>query len=125
MRQHDQHYQTVVEKVWGRELWITNNELYCAKVLCLNPGYESSYHYHPVKDETFHVLDGSCVLNLNGTEQVLGRGATVRIAPSIPHSFWTEEETGCKILEISTTHADSDVVRLRESRRFNPSTAES
>ncbi len=108
-------YERTVEKVWGREDWICNNTYYCAKFLRLNPGFECSYHYHPQKDETFHVLEGSCVLNLDGSERHLARGETVRIVPGTPHSFWTGEEGGCVILEISTPHSDEDVVRIRES----------
>lgn len=106
----------IVYKLWGQEWIICNNELYCAKILHLNPGYESSYHFHPQKDETFYIFEGQCHLNLNGTEQLFTSGDVVRIAPRTPHSFYTLGEESCRILEVSTPHSDSDVVRLRESR---------
>jgi len=111
----DTRFLRVVPKVWGRELWIVNNELYCGKILELKPGFESSLHFHHKKDETFHILDGSCILNLEYKELQLGRGATVRIQPGTKHSFWTSDPKGCRILEVSTPHDDKDVVRLRES----------
>src|SRR4051812_37450647 len=43
------------DKIWGREIWITNTALYCGKHLLLNKGYQCSLHYHKIKDETFHL----------------------------------------------------------------------
>jgi mannose-6-phosphate isomerase-like protein (cupin superfamily) len=48
----------VVEKLWGREEWIVNNELYCAKRLIVDPGFSCSLHSHNIKDETFVIQDG-------------------------------------------------------------------
>jgi mannose-6-phosphate isomerase-like protein (cupin superfamily) len=44
--------------IWGYELWIENNEKYCNKLLILHKGFESSWHYHERKDETFVILEG-------------------------------------------------------------------
>lgn len=113
-------YLLRVDKVWGRERWIVNNDLYCAKILDLTAGGCSSLHYHKIKDETFHILEGCCYLLLNGKLLTLYRGATVRIEPGVQHRFYcsTEMLGGCKILEISTHHDDEDVVRLEESKRL-------
>ena len=111
----DTRYLKIVPKLWGQEKWIVNNDLYCGKILELKPGFESSLHYHPKKDETFHILEGSCILNLEYKELQLARGATVRIQPGQKHSFWSSDPNGCRILEVSTPHRDEDVVRLRAS----------
>jgi D-lyxose ketol-isomerase len=51
-----------VNKNWGSEDWLVNNEKYCAKFLNLNHGYQCSVHYHACKDETFYVLAGEVEL---------------------------------------------------------------
>jgi len=109
-------YELIVPKLWGEERWIVNNQKYCAKLLLLKPGFRSSLHYHPVKDETFHILEGDCFLEIGSQNSYLAPTETIRIQPGVKHCFWTANPQGCTILEISTPHSDQDVVRLVESK---------
>lgn len=110
-----------VDKLWGYELWLVNNEKYCAKILKINPGYQCSLHYHKVKDETFYVLTGTVHLEEEYPDRyprvwrVLIAGDSHRIYPGTPHRFYTTSQTGATVLEISTHHDEGDVVRLEES----------
>lgn len=101
----------VVDKVWGKEYWIVNDE-YCGKFLLLNKGSQSSYHYHNEKKETFYPLRGGVLLTVEGKEIRLGRAYTIE--PLVKHSF--KGLTDAVILEISTHHDDKDVVRLCPSK---------
>ena len=47
-----------VEKGWGYELWIHNDEEYCGKLLYFKKGKKCSLHYHEKKKETFYLQDG-------------------------------------------------------------------
>jgi mannose-6-phosphate isomerase-like protein (cupin superfamily) len=110
-----------VEKVWGDEYWIANNELYCAKFLYINPGGCCSLHYHKVKDETFFVDTGECFLELGEETLRLEEGSSVRITPGTKHRFWVPPGPYahiCRIIEVSTHHSDDDVVRLEESKHL-------
>ena len=51
-----------VSKGWGYEHWIVNKEEYCGKLLFFKKGKRCSWHYHKLKDETFHVHKGSLML---------------------------------------------------------------
>lgn len=106
-----------VEKLWGREYWIANTPLYCLKLLQINPGGCCSLHYHPKKDETFYVNEGSCHVQIGEETRELVPGDSVRIPPGTPHRFWVPkgQAKGCEIMEVSTHHDDSDVIRLEES----------
>lgn len=108
----------VVKKLWGKEVWIVNNDSYCLKALIVSPGTCCSLHYHPIKDETFIVNKGHCGLQLGDERMSLRKGDQVRILPGTPHRFWVpfgvQEE--CVILEVSTHHDDNDVVRIEESK---------
>ena len=104
----------VHKKVWGEELWIANNSLYCGKILRINKGYRCSYHSHPIKDETFYILKGEVLMRFEGNEFTMKSGDSLRVFPGQYHSF--TGLTDSEILEISTHHSDDDVVREDESR---------
>ena len=104
-----------VEKTWGLEIWLVNCPEYCGKLLVVDRGAESSYHYHPLKQETFYAIEGYAVLTIEGKEYMLApftRPKTIERGEK--HSF--KATTEAVILEVSTTHSDDDVVRLTKSR---------
>ncbi len=102
----------IIDKKWGYEEIIVNNAEYCGKFLNINKGGKSSVHYHKNKRETFHCIKGEVLLNVSGREFIMTEPCTIN--PSTPHSFLGI--TDAVILEISTHHDDSDVVRLTESQ---------
>jgi quercetin dioxygenase-like cupin family protein len=104
-----------VEKAWGSELWIENNELYCGKILTLKKGFFCSVHYHKLKDESFFILKGKVKMELFGETKIMKEGDTVRLKPNTVHRFTGLEDS--KIIEISTKHIDSDSYRITESGR--------
>ena len=103
-----------IKKVWGKELVIANCDEYCGKLLYLDKGAKSSYHYHKQKQETFYCIDGQAALTIEGKDYMLNpfsRPKTIR--PGQKHSFMGIANS--VIIEISTHHDDSDVVRLTQS----------
>ena len=122
-------YENRIDKLWGRERWIVNNDLYCGKVLDLNQATSSSIHYHKKKTETFHVIYGKCFVSVfasvagepfdrsSETVLIMRTGDSLTLGPFTPHKFYcSEEQLGCTILEISTPHSDEDVVRIEQSK---------
>lgn len=104
-----------VKKVWGKEVWITNNELYCGKLLYIDKGAESSLHSHPKKQETFLCLQGRVHLNIDGAVYNMKRlSEPITIYPGQMHTF--RGKTKAIILEVSTTHWDEDVERFTVSK---------
>ena len=106
-----------VNKVWGFEEILVNNEKYCAKFLNLKKGYQCSMHYHRLKDETFYVLEGTVRLELEGSTFIMYEGEQKRVYPYNKHRFTSLTKTA-KILEVSTTHYDSDSYRLKKSGKI-------
>ena len=103
-----------VKKVWGEEIYLVNDG-YCGKLLVVDGGTESSYHYHPKKKETFYALEGYGRLTVEGKEHNLAPFLNPKtIQPGEKHSFKTD--MGMVLLEISSFHDDNDVVRITESR---------
>ena len=115
--------EKVVEKKWGGEIWITNNEQYCQKFLYIKKGWRFSLQYHKNKHETFHLLEGRVYLELQknpdfsqpaykqeNSERVLVPGATRVIPPYQIHRASALENS--VILETSTHNEDSDTYRI-------------
>lgn len=114
----------IVEKVWGTEYWIVNNDKYCMKLLKINPGYQCSLHYHKIKDETFIVVSGTVGLEVfeRGEDKkyhCLMHGGVYRLYPDTAHRFQACSIDPAMVIEISTTHDDDDVVRIEESRKID------
>ena len=105
-----------VEKKWGHELWIHNDNQYCGKLLVFKKGCKFSMHYHMIKDETWYVDEGSFIYRWIDTktaeviEQHLKVGDTVRQLPGQPHQL--EALTDGTVFEVSTQHFDSDSYRV-------------
>jgi mannose-6-phosphate isomerase-like protein (cupin superfamily) len=105
-----------VEKGWGYEVIIVNNDLYCGKILHFKAGAKFSMHFHMKKRETWYVTSGEFVFrwinteNADVIEEVLKPGDTITNFVGDPHQIWCKEEGD--IFEVSTTHFDSDSYRV-------------
>lgn len=82
------------------------NREYCKKLIVQVPGQFHPRHYHERKEETFQVLYGELLLNLEGKELILRPGDQVLVDRGQVHSFTTK--TGVVVEEISTTHFLND-----------------
>ncbi len=113
--------RSFVEKKWGAEEILINNDKYCSKLLHIKPGFQSSLHFHNIKDETFiAVAGGTWVKYIHDgfPRQVLligWRRDVLHLPPGTPHRFWSAFAGGSVLLEVSTPHDDADVVRLEPS----------
>jgi mannose-6-phosphate isomerase len=120
-----------VEKSWGWELWFANTARYCGKCLFVRWKEWSSkgaYHYHKIKDETFFVVSGTLKLEyvtLDGEfkSMLLRENEAFRVDSQMKHRFTAATPEGCKFIEASTTHRDSDSYRVNwneESQKWIP-----
>jgi mannose-6-phosphate isomerase-like protein (cupin superfamily) len=105
-----------VPKGWGEEIIITNNELYCGKLMRFKEGAKFSMHYHMIKDETWYVNKGLFIYRWIDTdtaeiiEHRLIPGDVVRQRPGQPHQL--EALIDGEVFEVSTQHFDSDSYRV-------------
>ena len=111
-----------VKKVWGHETWIRNDEKYCMKELFVKQAWQCSLHRHPIKEETFDVVEGRVILQIleeDGTltDHWLCQGSYpswFHIKPMTYHRFIGLEQFNLMV-ECSTFHSDEDVERLEPS----------
>ena len=104
------------EKVWGSEKWIVNTKNYCGKILTLNKRYRCSIHYHKNKDETFYILSGRVLMEINGKQRIMQEGDVQRILPLTRHRFTGLEKS--VIIEFSTHHEETDSHRETQSEKI-------
>ncbi|MDD5192596.1 MAG: cupin domain-containing protein [Candidatus Nanoarchaeia archaeon] len=109
--------ETIVKKIWGRELWIANTDKYCGKILEINKGFRSSMHYHKDKDETFYILKGKVLMEVEGKAIVMESGDIQRLLPGQKHRFTGLEKS--KMIEFSTHHEESDSYRETKSEKVD------
>lgn len=93
------------------------NRDYCKKFIFMQPGQVHPNMYHKIKDETFFLLFGDLILELDGIEIEMKEGDTVLIPPGAIHGFRTVK--GAIIEEVSSTHAGVDSFYLDESINSN------
>ena len=82
------------------------NRDYCKKLIIMKPDQEHPEHYHKTKEETFFILHGDLILNLEGKVYNLLPGSIITINPNMKHSF--KSIGGCIFEEISTRHLLDD-----------------
>ena len=102
----------IVDKPWGREIWIINEPEYAGKILIINKGHKTSLHYHERKKESMYVLEGKMrVTDKKNKQIILDVGDTLTICYEQAHSLEALEDL--KIIEVSTPHLD-DVKRIKD-----------
>lgn len=111
---------TYIQKPWGYELIIHNDELYCGKILFIRAGFCISLQHHKRKTETFFLQSGSLKCKFSDpesfvspedTEIVLMEPGDVKEIPvGYIHQVLAMEDS--TIIEFSTQHFDDDTYRL-------------
>ncbi len=74
-------------------------------------GKVTPLHIHPASDETFYVLDGEILLDLDGKKRGLSAGGVVVIPRGVPHAFTVVSPT-TRMLTLLTPGTDEAFFRL-------------
>lgn len=106
----------VIEKPWGREIWLANNDRYAFKLIEIKAGSRSSLQYHRRKHETIYIESGRLKLiaddeNGNLVETTLGPGEVIENKPMRRHRVIAIDDV--RLFEVSTPELD-DVVRVED-----------
>lgn len=106
----------IINKGWGYEKIIHNDDGYCGKVLFFNKGKKCSFHYHKIKTETFYCKGK--ILLLYGYEDdiekadriILNEGESFHIPVGLRHQMIALEDT--ELFEFSTIDLENDSIRV-------------
>jgi len=66
----------------------TNGEL--LQIECFSPQTleREPEHIHPLQENSFEIISGSCIFHVDGKEQIVGPGESIKIPANVPHHFW-------------------------------------
>ena len=110
-----------VKKDWGYEKWIVNKPEYCGKLLFIQAGSYTSWHFHKLKDEVFFVHSGQLKVLYSelddicsASEITLFPGDAFHIDRDLRHRIIAIEDS--EMYEFSTQHFDEDSHRLIKGR---------
>ena len=106
----------IVEKPWGREIWIAHTDKYALKIIEFKKGNRSSLQYHVTKHEHIFVDDGVLEMEWENEEGrmetlILKSGDVVENRPGRKHRVKAVEDV--RLIEVSTPELD-DVVRVED-----------
>ena len=101
----------IVDKPWGRELWLAHTDKYAGKILEVNKGAQLSIQYHEKKMESMYILSGKMLITNGKNETVMNEGDCVKIEPGQVHRIKALEDV--RVIEVSSPELD-DVVRLED-----------
>jgi mannose-6-phosphate isomerase-like protein (cupin superfamily) len=106
----------VVEKPWGREIWVAHTDKYAFKIIEIKAGTRSSLQYHVKKHE--HIYVDSGVLQMEWENEAgdmelltLHQGEVVENKPGRKHRAIAVKDV--RLLEVSTPELD-DVIRVED-----------
>jgi mannose-6-phosphate isomerase len=106
----------IVEKPWGREMWIAHTDKYAFKIIEIKAGTRSSLQFHVKKHE--HIYVDSGILQMEWENEAgemelhtLRPGDVIENKPGRKHRAIAVENV--RLLEVSTPELD-DVVRVED-----------
>lgn len=106
----------IVEKPWGREIWIAHTKQYALKIIEFHAGARSSLQYHQQKHEHIYIDRGRMRAELEQPDGVmvsldLGPGSVIEVLPGRKHRVEALEDL--RLFEVSTPQLE-DVVRVED-----------
>lgn len=105
----------VVEKKYGKEIWLVLNDKFCMKHIFINKGHRSSLQYHNTKREAMVILSGKArvTMEINNKLQEfdLEVGSVFDIPAVVKHRVEALEDL--VFIECSTPEVD-DLVRIQD-----------
>jgi mannose-6-phosphate isomerase len=122
---YDESEAKVVDKPWGREVWINyrnaeevgdEEKRYVMKKLYIKKGTRTSFQYHEYKVETNFLIEGSVEAWFEDKKghidvKVLNKGSIWSIPAGVKHRIVTLEDI--ILIESSSTEVD-DVIRIED-----------
>jgi sialic acid synthase SpsE/mannose-6-phosphate isomerase-like protein (cupin superfamily) len=100
------HYGLERFREFGLTAITVVNRTYCKRLMVVLPGQKHPEQWHNVKDETYHILHGDVIVELDGNRTSHKANDIVTIPHGIRHSFWTKN--GAVIEEVSSNYSGKD-----------------
>jgi mannose-6-phosphate isomerase-like protein (cupin superfamily) len=100
----------IVDKPWGKVATYALNQPASVRVITVEPGQETSVHYHRMRDEMWVVLDAGLTIEIGNRMVEAQPGEEFMVAVEETHRIRCVGSTRGRVLEIAygyTTEDDS------------------
>ena len=71
------------------------------QIECISPptSVKEPEHIHPLQENKFKMISGSCTFSVQGKEQIIGPGQSISIPPKVRHHFWNSGKTDAHYIQ--------------------------
>ena len=100
----------IVEKPWGKVTTYALNQPASVRIIAVEPGMETSEHYHQLRDETWVILDEGLTVQVGNRVVDARPGDEFVVAAEEPHRISNRGDRRGRVLEVAygyTTEDDS------------------
>jgi mannose-1-phosphate guanylyltransferase/mannose-6-phosphate isomerase len=106
----------LVDKPWGKVATYSLNQPSSVRVITVEPGQETSVHYHRMRDETWVVLDEGLIVEIGNKVVPAQPGEEFMIPAEETHRIRCTAPTRGRILEIAYGYTtEDDTQRLEDA----------
>jgi mannose-6-phosphate isomerase-like protein (cupin superfamily) len=113
----------IVEKPWGKVVTYALNQPASVRVITVEPGQETSVHFHQMRDETWVVLDDDLVITVGNRVAQARPGDEFMVTAETVHRIANPGGSRGRVLEIAygyTTEEDSRRLEDDYGRALEP-----
>jgi mannose-6-phosphate isomerase len=106
----------IVDKPWGKVSTYALNQPSSVRVITVEPGQETSVHYHRMRDETWVVLDPELVIQIGNREVAAQPGEEFMVPAEETHRIGNRGSLRGRVLEIAYGYTtEDDTQRLEDA----------
>jgi mannose-6-phosphate isomerase-like protein (cupin superfamily) len=105
----------IVDKPWGKVATYALNQPSSVRVITVEPGQETSVHYHRMRDEMWIVLDDGLTIQIGNRTVHASSGAEFVVSAEEVHRITNEGNRRGRVLEIAYGYTtEDDTLRLQD-----------
>jgi mannose-1-phosphate guanylyltransferase/mannose-6-phosphate isomerase len=113
----------IVDKPWGKVVTYALNQPSSVRVITVEPGQETSVHFHRLRDEMWVVLDPGLTIAIGNRVVQAVPGGEFQVSAETAHRITNGGQTRGRVLEIAygyTTEDDSERLQDDYGRPLEP-----
>jgi mannose-6-phosphate isomerase len=105
----------IVDKPWGKVTTYALNQTSSVRVISIEPGEETSEHYHQLRDEMWVVLDPGLIIQIGNRVVEAHPGDEFVVASEEPHRIQNKADKRGRVLEVAHGYTtEDDTFRLQD-----------
>ena len=101
----------IVEKPWGTVVTYALNQPSSVRVITVQPGEETSVHFHQLRDEMWVVLDAGLTITIGNRVVEAGAGEEFMVSSETAHRIANHGLSPGRVLEIAYGYTTEDDTR--------------